>query len=83
MLADALTLTWIASTSYPGPRLVLCLSDEAAASPFMPGGKSWSARALEITVEVVEPATDTRDGICRAQERQSGSRIGHISDLGL
>ncbi len=73
VLADALKLTWIASTIDPRPRLVLCLSDQAAARPFLPGAKSWSARALEdlkITVEVVKLAADTRDAILRAQERQ-------------
>jgi hypothetical protein len=73
VLADALKLTWIGSTIYPQPRLILCLSDQAAAAPFLPTAKSWSARALEdlkITVEVVELPGETRDGILRAQVRQ-------------
>ncbi len=73
VLADALKLTWIGSTIYPRPRLILCLSDQAAVAPFLPSAKSWSARALEdlkITVEVVELPVETRDGILRAQVRQ-------------
>jgi hypothetical protein len=73
VLADALKLTWVASTINPKPRLILCLSDPAAARRFLPGAKSWSARALEdlkITVEIVELKADTRDGILRAQKRQ-------------
>lgn len=36
VLADAFKLTWISSTIYPRPRLFLCLSDPAAAAPFLP-----------------------------------------------
>ncbi len=37
VLADAFKLTWISSTLYPKPRLILCLSDPLAAAPFLPG----------------------------------------------
>lgn len=73
VLADALKLTWIASTLYPRPRLFLCLSDPLAAAPFRPGAKSWSARALAdlaITVELVELPAATRSAILQAQARQ-------------
>jgi hypothetical protein len=73
VLADALKLTWIATTIYPRPRLLLCLSDPLAAAPFQPGAKSWSARALAdlaIAVELVELPVGTRNAILQAQARQ-------------
>lgn len=73
VLSDAFKLTWIASTIYPRPRLILCLSDPLAAAPFQPSAKSWSAQALSdlgITIELVELPPDVRAGIIAAQERQ-------------
>jgi hypothetical protein len=73
VLADALKLTWIASTVYPRPRLVLCMSDPAAAAPFLPGARSWGAQALldlRIAIEIVELPGPVRDGIVAAQARQ-------------
>jgi hypothetical protein len=73
VLSDALKLTWIGSTLYPRPRLILCLSDPSAAAPFAPTARSWSAQALidlGITVEVVDLPADVRAGIVAAQKRQ-------------
>jgi hypothetical protein len=73
VLADALKLTWIASTIYPRPRLILCMSDPLAAAPFLPTSRAWAARALQdlgITVVVVELPEGVRKGIQAAQERQ-------------
>ncbi|WP_327039673.1 hypothetical protein [Micromonospora maris] len=73
VLADALKLTWIASTIYPRPRLVLCMSDPAAARPFQPTARTWAAQALldlAITVHVVEIPDDIRQQVRAAQERQ-------------
>ncbi|PMR58853.1 hypothetical protein C1A38_22450 [Verrucosispora sp. ts21] len=73
VLADALKLTWIASTMYPRPRLVLCMSDPAAARPFQPTSRTWAAQALldlAITVHVVEIPDDIRQKVRAAQERQ-------------
>jgi hypothetical protein len=47
VLADAFKLTWIATTMSPRPRLILCLSDPLAAAPFLPGARSWAARAFQ------------------------------------
>lgn len=50
----------------PFPRLVLCLSDQAAAYPFQPEGPHWAAQAfaaLGITVEVVELPADVRPAL--------------------
>lgn len=71
--SDALKLTWISSTLYPRPRLVLCLSDPAAAVPFLPGARSWAAQALQdfgITVVVVDLPDDVRQRVLDAQRRQ-------------
>ena len=73
VLADALKLTWIATTIYPRPRLVLCLSDPLAARPFVAPAKSWAAAALKdlgITVVVVDLPDDVRGKVWAAQKRQ-------------
>jgi len=73
VLADAFKLTWIAATMDPRPQLILCLSDPLAAAPFMPGGRSWAARAFQdlgVTVSVVELPADLRHDLLRAQRRQ-------------
>jgi hypothetical protein len=73
VLSDALKLTWIASTIYPRPRLVLCMSDAAAAGPFLPGARSWAAQALVdlgITISIVQLPEDVRRAVVTAQQRQ-------------
>jgi hypothetical protein len=73
VLADALKLTWIGSTIYPRPRLILCMSDPAAAAPFLPPARSWAAQALKdlgVTISVVELPDDVRQLVLAAQERQ-------------
>jgi hypothetical protein len=73
VLADAFKLAWIATTIYPRPQLILCLSDPSAAAPFLPGARSWAARALQdhaITVRVVSLPDDLRQRLLDAQRRQ-------------
>jgi hypothetical protein len=73
VLADALKLTWIASTIYPRLRLIVCMSDPAAAAPFQPTARSWAAQALrdlEIAIHVVDLPEATRQEIRAAQQRQ-------------
>lgn len=73
VLTDALKLTWIGSTMYPRPEMVLCMSDAAAAAPFQPSSMSWAAQALQdlgIRVEVVELPEELRDAVMAAQKRQ-------------
>jgi hypothetical protein len=73
VLADALKLTWISTTIYPRPRLILCLSDPLAAAPFLPSARSWAAQALQdlaITVHIVDLPDGTRERVRAAQRRQ-------------
>jgi hypothetical protein len=73
VLADAFKLTWIATTMYPRSRLILCLSDPLAAAPFLPGGRSWAARAFQdlgVTISVVDLPAAIRQGLLQAQLRQ-------------
>lgn len=73
VLADAFKLTWISTTMYPRPRLILCLSDPLAAAPFLPGARSWAARAfqdLDVTISVVDLPADLRQDLRQAQRRQ-------------
>jgi hypothetical protein len=73
VLADAFKLTWIASTIYPRPRLILCLSDPAAAAPFVQGARSWAAQALQdlgVAIQLVELPDELRQRVLAAQERQ-------------
>lgn len=73
VLSDALKLAWIATTIYPRPRLVLCMSDPLAAAPFQPTSKAWAAQALKdlgITVSVVNLPAEVRQRIEAAQKRQ-------------
>ena len=73
VLADAFKLTWISTTIYPRPRLLLCMSDPLAARPFLPAARSWAARALQdldVTVFVVDLPTDLRQRLLQAQHRQ-------------
>jgi len=73
VLADAFKLAWIATTIYPRPQLILCLSDPLAAAPFLPGARSWASRALQdhlIAVRVVSLPGDLRQRLLEAQHRQ-------------
>lgn len=73
VLADAFKLAWIATTLYPRPQLILCLSDPLAAAPFQPNARSWAARALQdlsIAVRVVSLPDDLRQRLLQAQQRQ-------------
>lgn len=73
VLADAFKLTWISHTIYPRPRLILCLSDPAAAAPFLPSAKSWAAQALhdlDIGIRLVTLPDAIRQRLRQAQERQ-------------
>jgi hypothetical protein len=57
VLVDAFKLAWIPTTLYPRPQLILCLSDPLAAAPFLPGARSWAARAPQdchITVSTAD-----------------------------
>jgi hypothetical protein len=72
VLTDAFKLSWIANTIYPRPRLILCMSDHIAASPFL-SAKSWPAQALRdagIEVIVVDLPPDVRHQVEEAQRRQ-------------
>jgi hypothetical protein len=73
VLTDALKLHWIGTTRYPRPRLILCLSDPAAAASFLPSASTWAARALQdlkIEMRVVTLPDDVRTNILNAQRRQ-------------
>jgi hypothetical protein len=73
VLADAFKLTWISTTMYPKPRLILCLSDPLAAAPFLPGARSWAARAFQdlgVTISVVDLPAELRQDLLQAQRRQ-------------
>ncbi len=77
VLADAFKLTWISTTMYPKPRLILCLSDPLAAAPFLPGARSWAARAFQdlgVTISVVDLPADLRQNLLQAQRRHIGNR---------
>jgi len=70
--ADALKLHWVASTLPSRPRLILCLSDAAAATPFT-SAQSWTTHALaalEIEVRVVHLPDDVCQAVVDAQRRQ-------------
>jgi hypothetical protein len=73
VLADAFKLAWIATTVYPRPQLILCLSDPLAAAPFLSGARSWASRALQdhhITVRIVTLPDGLRQRLLQAQQRQ-------------
>jgi hypothetical protein len=58
---------------YPKPRLILCLSDPLAAAPFLPGARSWAARAFQdlgVTICVVDLPAGLRQDLLQAQRRQ-------------
>jgi hypothetical protein len=71
VVTDAFKLAFVAHVLANTPRLILLLSDEAAAAPFR--GKSWYAGALaefRVEIVVVELPGETRDAIRAAQNRQ-------------
>ena len=73
VLADAFKPTWISTTMYPRPRLILCLSDPLAAAPFLPGARSWAARAFQdlgVSISVVDLPVGLRQDLLQAQRRQ-------------
>lgn len=73
VINDAFKLTWIATTLYPKPHLILCLSDPQAAAPFLPSARSWAARAIQdfgITIKVVALPAEVRQSVLDAQRRQ-------------
>ncbi len=66
VLSDAFKLTWIATTIYPRPRLVLSISDPKAAAPFLPPTRTWAAQAfkdLGVSIELVELPDDVRQRV--------------------
>jgi hypothetical protein len=72
-LTDAFKLTFVERLGLLAgtPRLILLLSDDAAAAPFV--GKGWGADALRtfgIEVIVVALPADVRDSVSQAQRRQ-------------
>ena len=72
VLADALKLIWVSSRLPERPRLILLMSDEAAAKPFTTA-RSWAAEALRdlgVEVHVVELDEAVRERIRQAQQRQ-------------
>jgi hypothetical protein len=73
VLADAFKLTWISTTMAARPQLILCLSDPLAAAPFLPGARSWVARAFQdlgVKISVVDLPADLRHKLLQAQRRQ-------------
>jgi hypothetical protein len=73
VLADAFKLTWLSTTMYPKPQLILCLSDPLAAAPFLPGARSWAARAFQnlgVTISIVDLPAELRQDLLQAQRRQ-------------
>lgn len=73
VLTDALKLLLVADVLPRRPdRLILCLSDPAAAAPFTTA-RSWAAVALRrfgIDVEVVDLPAEVRAAVEAAQDRQ-------------
>lgn len=73
VLSDAFKLHWIGTVLDPRPRRILCLSDPAAAAPFLPTARTWAARALHdlgIEIVVVTLPDTVRAAILDAQRRQ-------------
>jgi hypothetical protein len=68
---DAFKLVFVSRLTEVPPRLILLLSDEAAAAPFR--GKNWAAAALRefgVEIVVVELPSDTKRAVRAAQDRQ-------------
>jgi hypothetical protein len=71
VITDAFKLAFVGRVVGGKPRLVLLLSDEAAAAPFR--GRSWHAAALKefgIEIAVVQLPEAVRAAIRTAQDRQ-------------
>jgi hypothetical protein len=71
VVTDAFKLAFIGRVVGGTPRLILLLSDEAAAAPFR--GRSWYAAALKefgVEIAVVELPEAMRAAIQTAQDRQ-------------
>jgi hypothetical protein len=71
VLTDAFKLAFIGKAIDGSPRLILLLSDDAAAAPFR--GRSWYAAALAafgVEDAVVELPSDVRERVKAAQVRQ-------------
>lgn len=73
VLTDALKLLLVADVLPRRPdRLILCLSDPAAAAPFTTA-RSWAAVALQrfgVDVELVDLPAGVRSAVEKAQDRQ-------------
>ena len=72
-MLDAYKLMWLAATMDPRPRLLLCMSDDEAAKPFL-SAKSWRTQALRdvgVDVQVVPLPDDIRRALEMAQVRQA------------
>ena len=71
LVNDALKLHWIASTMSPPPRLILCVTDEAAIRHLQ--GRSWQGQAIRqlgVQFEIVELPPKLRSDVEAAQRRQ-------------
>jgi hypothetical protein len=71
VMTDAMRLLLAARVLMTDPRLILALTDHAAAAHFT--GRSWMAQALRelgIEVQVVELPDAVRQAVLRAQVRQ-------------
>ena len=71
VVTDAFKLAFVAQTLGGPHRLIILLSDEAAAAPFR--GQSWYAGAMRdfgVELAVVELPADVRDQVRTAQARQ-------------
>lgn len=71
LVNDAVKLHWIAQSLSTSPKLILCVSDEAAIRHLR--GRSWQGQAiasLGVELVVVELPSDTVASITEAQKRQ-------------
>ena len=71
LVNDATKLHWIAGALSPPPRLILCVSDDAAVRHLR--GKSWQGQAiasLGVEIHVVELPAGIVSSIAEAQKRQ-------------
>ncbi len=71
LVNDATKLSWIARSLPRPPRLVLCVSDEAAVKHLR--GRSWQGQAIRdlgVEIEVVQLPDDVVASISAAQRRQ-------------
>jgi hypothetical protein len=70
VLADAFKLAWIATTRYPRPQLILCLSDPLAAAPFLPDTRSWAVPVTTPLGSSQDPCRYLSHGVTRRQVRR-------------